>query len=130
MCVFSFLMIRRPPRSTRTDTLFPYTTLFRSERLAGGHCYGLSCRSLFMNRGLNIGIEIAGRGDRARGLAWGNATLLQVSPRIGGVTEGDSRHACAEASISTFDELRLFNRDRPAVAADQARRGESGRAHV
>src|SRR3546814_4367588 len=32
-CVCSsvfFLMIRRPPRSTRTDTLFPYTTLFRS----------------------------------------------------------------------------------------------------
>src|SRR3546814_12386053 len=26
-----FLMIRRPPRSTRTDTLFPYTTLFRSD---------------------------------------------------------------------------------------------------
>src|SRR3546814_6875285 len=29
---FFFLMIRRPPRSTRTDTLFPYTTLFRSFR--------------------------------------------------------------------------------------------------
>src|SRR3546814_14651629 len=29
--VFFFLMIRRPPRSTRTDTLFPYTPLFRSE---------------------------------------------------------------------------------------------------
>src|SRR3546814_4230091 len=28
---FFFLMIRRPPRSTRTDTLFPYTTLFRSK---------------------------------------------------------------------------------------------------
>src|SRR3546814_4751507 len=28
--VLFFLMIRRPPRSTRTDTLFPYTTLFRS----------------------------------------------------------------------------------------------------
>src|SRR3546814_13643173 len=28
-----FLMIRRPPRSTRTDTLFPYTTLFRSRFL-------------------------------------------------------------------------------------------------
>src|SRR3546814_21138922 len=27
-------MIRRPPRSTRTDTLFPYTTLFRSDRYA------------------------------------------------------------------------------------------------
>src|SRR3546814_13897975 len=32
MFVF-FLMIRRPPRSTRTDTLFPYTTLFRSPTL-------------------------------------------------------------------------------------------------
>src|SRR3546814_11419198 len=31
-----FLRIRRPPRSTRTDTLFPYTTLFRSDR------YGLA----------------------------------------------------------------------------------------
>src|SRR3546814_7861067 len=32
MWCFFFLMIRRPPRSTRTDTLFPYTTLFRSCR--------------------------------------------------------------------------------------------------
>src|SRR3546814_16423056 len=31
---FFFLMLRRPPRSTRTDTLFPYTTLFRSDCLA------------------------------------------------------------------------------------------------
>src|SRR3546814_16768917 len=33
---FFFLMIRRPPRSTRTDTLFPYTTLFRSVLLGEG----------------------------------------------------------------------------------------------
>src|SRR3546814_6066699 len=36
-------MIRRPPRSTRTDTRFPYTTLFRSARpvdaVAGGHLF-------------------------------------------------------------------------------------------
>src|SRR3546814_10930883 len=32
-----FLMIRRPPRSTRTDTLFPYTTLFRSSWADGEH---------------------------------------------------------------------------------------------
>src|SRR3546814_13013453 len=32
MCLLFFVMIRRPPRSTRTDTLFPYTTLFRSRR--------------------------------------------------------------------------------------------------
>src|SRR3546814_6805694 len=30
-------MLRRPPRSTRTDTLFPYTTLFRSRDLVGAH---------------------------------------------------------------------------------------------
>src|SRR3546814_4090854 len=34
--VFFFLRIRRPPRSTRTDTLFPYTTLFRSARSDAG----------------------------------------------------------------------------------------------
>src|SRR3546814_3184053 len=33
MFLFFFLMIRRPPRSTRTDTLFPYTTLFRSRAI-------------------------------------------------------------------------------------------------
>src|SRR3546814_13421150 len=32
LVIIFFLMIRRPPRSTRTDTLFPYTTLFRSPR--------------------------------------------------------------------------------------------------
>src|SRR3546814_2166688 len=31
LIMFFFLMIRRPPRATRTDTLFPYTTLFRSK---------------------------------------------------------------------------------------------------
>src|SRR3546814_11526142 len=39
-------MIRRPPRSTRTDTLFPYTTLFRSLRQTGDEIRDLclSCR--------------------------------------------------------------------------------------
>src|SRR3546814_17584864 len=49
MMLIFFLMIRRPPRSTRTDTLFPYTTLFRSR----------SCR--FRRCGE--------RGDDARGIA-------------------------------------------------------------
>src|SRR3546814_7886358 len=40
-CLF-FLMIRRPPRSTRTDTLFPYTTLFRSRRRAGRRWHPLA----------------------------------------------------------------------------------------
>src|SRR3546814_1664249 len=38
MCVF-FLLIRRPPRSTRTYTLFPYTTLFRSRPIAPAHAH-------------------------------------------------------------------------------------------
>src|SRR3546814_11626383 len=33
-------MIRRPPRSTRTDTLFPYTTLFRSDEALGARASG------------------------------------------------------------------------------------------
>src|SRR3546814_625875 len=32
--MFVFLMIRRPPRSTRTDTLFPYTTLFQDKQIS------------------------------------------------------------------------------------------------
>src|SRR3546814_14244601 len=39
-----FLMIRRPPRSTRTDTLFPYTTLFRSVVLQVEAAPGLARR--------------------------------------------------------------------------------------
>src|SRR3546814_9704061 len=40
-----FLMIRRPPRSTRTDTLFPYTTLFRShEYLRQEQCFGIEAK--------------------------------------------------------------------------------------
>src|SRR3546814_949389 len=39
---FFFLMIRRPPRSTRTDTLFPYTTLFRSSATRWSHRPGMT----------------------------------------------------------------------------------------
>src|SRR3546814_3427162 len=48
-------MIRRPPRSTRTDTLFPYTTLFRSVagRADDDHCVGEA-------GGDEIGAEIGG----------------------------------------------------------------------
>src|SRR3546814_807034 len=55
---FFFLMIRRPPRSTRTDTLFPYTTLFRSAVKAGAR---------------QIECTINGIGERA-----GNCALEEV----------------------------------------------------
>src|SRR3546814_252364 len=85
-CIF-FLMIRRPPRSTRTDTLFPYTTLFRSCRALYPHpfqqglmmkaavlfvCLGNICRSPLAEAafrreaeavGLEVEIDSAGTGD-------------------------------------------------------------------
>src|SRR3546814_5439498 len=52
-----FLMIRRPPRSTRTDTLFPYTTLFRSPLDAHGYAdIGLLERRRIVD-------AVAGHGD-------------------------------------------------------------------
>src|SRR3546814_11194990 len=49
-------MIRRPPRSTRTDTLFPYTTLFRSRSVLkmGGAC----ARVVRQSRGLDAGAKL------------------------------------------------------------------------
>src|SRR3546814_19376636 len=52
-------MIRRPPRSTRTDTLFPYTTLFRS-RGAGAGPLGAVCMGFDAIRTLRR------QGDRER----------------------------------------------------------------
>src|SRR3546814_7696553 len=49
-------MIRRPPRSTRTDTLFPYTTLFRS---AGDHLVGaVDSARLHLRRRLDPGTSL------------------------------------------------------------------------
>src|SRR3546814_5882932 len=61
--LFVFLMIRRPPRSTRTDTLFPYTTLFRSseqsdpERLQRAKFMCLSSPANIATMQWSIGLE-------------------------------------------------------------------------
>src|SRR3546814_6167178 len=68
-------MIRRPPRSTRTDTLFPYTTLFRSPvRQGTGQSHLSVCRTLLASsdrhhivrqHGFGKGaLQAAGRGRR------------------------------------------------------------------
>src|SRR3546814_6900159 len=66
--IFFFLMRRRPPRSTRTDTFFPYTTLFRSE--PAGHL-----------RDLGIGQAAVGLADVdqsvGRGIADGERVVAQ-----------------------------------------------------
>src|SRR3546814_7621746 len=58
--IFFFLMILRPPRSTRTDTLFPYTTLFRSEAqprrllVIGGGPLGCELAQVFSRFGSSV----------------------------------------------------------------------------
>src|SRR3546814_15747139 len=64
VCYFFFLMIRRPPRSTRTDTLLPYTTLFRSLQLG----------ELADHAGGEVGLGEAG--GRARFVAVGAGHVL------------------------------------------------------
>src|SRR3546814_1611773 len=65
-------MIRRPPRSTRTDTLFPYTTLFRS------------ARSIFMGGEIGPG-RISGRQDSIIDIM-GDAHLLEHGGQRAGWT--------------------------------------------
>src|SRR3546814_3073752 len=69
-------MIRRPPRSTRTDPLFPYTTLFRSDEtstLAGGFLGGCDRR-----------LRRHCRGTQADGFAQSRHQGLRQAPRLGG----------------------------------------------
>src|SRR3546814_11961123 len=58
-CVIFFLMIRRPPRSTRTDTLFPYTTLFRSRGARHHVERGLGHVGVRVPGGLEVAVELA-----------------------------------------------------------------------
>src|SRR3546814_149226 len=82
-CVdFFFLMIRRPPRSTRTYTLFPYTTLVRSHRPTGPGVPGLGVRAV---NGRRLPHELAGRAVLETRHGTGGVDLvLQAS---GGIVE-------------------------------------------
>src|SRR3546814_14549602 len=64
LCLFFFLIIRRPPRSTRTDTLFPYTTLFRSEGDRHQHSSPRLRRSIGVRHGVPILSEHEARAGR------------------------------------------------------------------
>src|SRR3546814_17152373 len=66
-----FLMVRRPPRSTRTDTLFPYTTLFRSP-----HCYVMVRAAQKAARGL---IRDFGEVERLQVSEKGPANFVSVA---------------------------------------------------
>src|SRR3546814_19010004 len=108
-------MKRRPPRSTRTDTLFPYTTLFRS----GG--YYARAAELAPEQGTalnNYGAWLCGNGRAAESLAWFDRALAAplYRPRPSALANAGScaPHAGTNATA-----------DRPcAHAHDQTQSGE------
>src|SRR3546814_11903684 len=103
MFVVVVLMIRRPPRSTRTDTLFPYTTLFRSRNPA-------RCRSL----AAPIGPHRA-RGEK--GHRGADRPLSASPPR--------RRHAARRKDRGRMDE-RADSGRRPPARPGKADRGAAG----
>src|SRR3546814_15573850 len=89
--VFFFLMIRRPPRSTRTDTLFPYTTRFRSQQVVAFDGRGRVGDRVRAARGkgereqggrhaLHRRCSFMDRGGGVRGLAGPAATTARPRP--------------------------------------------------
>src|SRR3546814_7853835 len=90
-------MIRRPPRSTRTDTLFPYTTLFRSDLGARGVTPGALYRGARLRRGRSARLqEPRARPDRP-------------------VLDGDPRHGHRGRSEEHTSELQSLMRISYAV---------------
>src|SRR3546814_6425055 len=98
---FFFLMIRRPPRSTRTDTLFPYTTLFRSTHFwswENGRGIGCEWRYRYRHgRSRSYGC----RGLFLTGVAQGRKVSLSAGP-LGEcllLVDGDNRQEIGRAHV-------------------------------
>src|SRR3546814_3149652 len=95
-------MIRRPPRSTRTDTLFPYTTLFRSERAGGER------PRLFVGRRRGFALSsppVSGRG-RGRACPGSHSTSLPLTPPASGRgMNGDYHDQRSEEHTSELQSL-------------------------
>src|SRR3546814_402819 len=103
-------MIRRPPRSTRTDTLFPYTTLFRSKV----KCDDLVIRDLLL-RHLVI-VLIDRDGDSLLGLSGHNwlprrdVGLLSLSPWADGLVIGLSLDSHVQTPLMAREPAWLASR--------------------
>src|SRR3546814_5405542 len=99
MAFFFFLMIRRPPKSTRTDTLFPYTTLFRSDNDASVTQDALSNNddAIIAQGGTDNSASLYQNGsDQAAGIGQlGNGNIASVSHTGSGTG----------AAIPTFAEV-------------------------
>src|SRR3546814_12706331 len=99
-------MIRRPPRSTRTDTLFPYTTLFRS-RLTTEDLQGLFGR-IVAKEGVSVAPEALAMIARAAdGSARDGLSLLDQAIALGGGTTVEA--AQVQAMLGLVDRARIFD---------------------
>src|SRR3546814_1746389 len=76
---FFFLMILRPPRSTRTDTLFPYTTLFRSQVAGATHDVTVGNISVALDMSSSVDASISNSGYNTVG----DLTLGDVAVSVG-----------------------------------------------
>src|SRR3546814_6377084 len=111
-------MIRRPPRSTRTDTLFPYTTLFRSVAGAvfavgdGGAGAGrparFFCRNPILRRCVpavslalagNADAVVSGNRDRARGPRQGSEAVWARPAAAGALSRRSEEHTSELQSL-------------------------------
>src|SRR3546814_19899939 len=86
-------MIRRPPRSTRTDTLFPYTTLFRSEEEE------LAELRANMQKGARLADDIAAAGQLLEGSEGGLSLLRQAARRLERIADEHEKLGEALAAI-------------------------------
>src|SRR3546814_2151109 len=101
-------MIRRPPRSTRTDTLFPYTTLFRS----GSTDVGRAIAKSVAGTDKKVTLELGGK---AANIVFDDAPMDQA---IEGIVNGiffNQGHVCCARSEEHTSELQSLMRISYAV---------------
>src|SRR3546814_2001661 len=105
-----FLMIRRPPRSTRTDTLFPYTTLFRSglhlpalERALAGGASAVHALTVPSGESAKSMAGLADLLDRMLALGIDRRTVVVA---LGGVT-GDLAGFAAAVALRGLDFVQI-----------------------
>src|SRR3546814_5079639 len=112
-------MIRRPPRSTRTDTLFPYTTLFRSRAAQlGEYCDFSRTLEIWLPSDFSANFVAANFQDRLR-LAWRSANMGVDEVRV--LRAPGAGALKAYAVPSTGDEIMVAPIAEPAVNAFQPR---------
>src|SRR3546814_13094112 len=93
-------MIRRPPRSTRTDTLFPYTTLFRSQHDACGNTVPSGGTDAAFTQILLA--DLLGRGLRQRGDEFDVARHHERGQLL--IAPGDQRSRFDALTFTQHDE--------------------------